>query len=110
MPLLVLLNLFFKSKRIHYVVIGGWLPSFLKNKPLLSYFLKKVYMIYAETHHMQSALEARGFVGNVTYMPNCKPLRIVDTDDLIDNFHNHIKSVRSLVFGVKKELRRRLML
>jgi glycosyltransferase involved in cell wall biosynthesis len=90
-PLLVLFNLFFKSKRIHYVVIGGWLPSFLKHKPLLSYFLKKVYMIYAETHHMQSALEAKGFVGNVTYMPNCKPLRIVDTDDFSDNFSQPYK-------------------
>ena len=48
-------------------------------------------MIYAETHHMQSALEAKGFVGNVTYMPNCKPLRIVDTDDLIDNFSQPYK-------------------
>lgn len=68
-PLLVLLNLFFKCKRIHYVVIGGWLPSFLKNKPLLSYFLKKVYMIYAETHHMQSALEARALL---VMLPICQ--------------------------------------
>ena len=80
-PLLVVFNCIFKHTRIHYVVIGGWLPSFLKYKYLLTFFLKKVYRIYAETHQMQSALEKKGFK-NVIYMPNCKPLNILMLNDL----------------------------
>ena len=80
-PLLVSLNLIFKHARIHYVVIGGWLPTFIKFKYLLTFFLKRIYMIYAETHQMKNILEKMGF-NNVTYMPNCKHLNIPIKEEL----------------------------
>lgn len=85
-PLLVLLQCFFRHRRVHYVVIGGWLPTFLKNRPLLRRALHSIYRIYAETHRMQRDLEKLGYADNVTYMPNCKPLRIVTEAELITEF------------------------
>lgn len=86
-PLLVFLQCFFRHRRVHYVVIGGWLPAFIKTRPLLRYCLRHIYMIYAETHRMQHDLREMGYTGNVTYMPNCKPLDIVDSTTL-DNEPN----------------------
>lgn len=74
-PVLYFFNKFF-HKRIHYVVIGGWLPNFLKNQALLTKKLKSFYKIYVETNNMQMILEERGF-NNIVVMPNCKKLNIV---------------------------------
>lgn len=90
-PLLVLLQCFFKHRRVHYVVIGGWLPEFIKTRPLLRYCLRHVYMIYAETHRMQHDLKEMGYTSNVTYMPNCKPLDIVDCSDLKSDYNEPYK-------------------
>lgn len=74
-PILYFFNKFFK-RRLHYVVVGGWLPVFLKEKKVLSKCIKSFYMIYVETQNMKTALEKMGFV-NVVVMPNCKKLEIV---------------------------------
>ena len=39
-PFLVVFNKFFRRK-LHYVVIGGWLPEFIKSRPILTLQLKK---------------------------------------------------------------------
>lgn len=83
-PVLSLINLFF-NKSLHYIVIGGWLPSFLEKKPLLSKYLKKFSGIYVETNTMRLALQKQGFT-NVFVMPNCKDLRILSKDELVYNF------------------------
>ena len=85
-PLLVFLQCFFRHRRVHYVVIGGWLPEFIKTRPLLRYCLRHIYMIYAETHRMQRDLKEMGYTNNVTYMPNCKPLDIVDDNELKSDY------------------------
>ena len=85
-PLLVLLQSFFRHRRVHYVVIGGWLPTFLKNRLFLRYALHHIYMIYAETHRMQRDLKKLEFTNNVTYMPNCKPLHIVNKVEFATEF------------------------
>ena len=47
----------FKNRKIHYVVIGGWLPKILeKNKGLVK-TLKKFDGIYVETNTMKSNLD-----------------------------------------------------
>ncbi len=79
-PLLILFNLFFR-KKLHYVVIGGWLPDFLKDKPFLSKILKKFQFIYVETRTMKSSLIQVGF-NNVQLMPNFKDLKILRERDL----------------------------
>lgn len=72
-PLLSFFRRFFENRKLHYVVIGGWLPEFLRNKKWLSKKLKKFDGIYVETNTMKKALEEQGF-SNVVVMPNCKEL------------------------------------
>lgn len=74
MPLVALLNVFF-GRKIHYVVIGGWLPDMVKNHKWLRFFLKKYDSIYVESVHMKHKLN----LVNVEIMPNCKQLNIVET-------------------------------
>ena len=69
-------------RNLHYVVIGGWLPEFLKNRKSLSKALKTFDGIYVETNTMKKALEERGFA-NVYVMPNFKDLHILNESELI---------------------------
>lgn len=79
-PTLSFFNIFFQ-KRLHYNVIGGWLPNFLiENKYLISY-LKKFDNIFTETNTMKVALERLGLT-NCTTIPNCKKLSIVAEDSI----------------------------
>ena len=80
--LLPLFNKFFKNRKIHYVVIGGWLPKLLKSKKQLANALKKFDGIYVETNTMKNALVAQGFQ-NIIVMPNCKELNILSSDELV---------------------------
>lgn len=72
----------FKHRKIHYVVIGGWLPKMLNSKKGLAKSLKKFDGIYVETSTMKKALEAQGFV-NIYVVPNCKELTPLFPNDLI---------------------------
>ena len=65
-------------KKIYYCVIGGWLPSFLSDKPRLSDDLKCFDGIFVETNTMKAALCDTGF-DNVFVLPNFKKLQIVDS-------------------------------
>lgn len=75
-PLVSFLNVLFKRKT-HYIVIGGWLPSFINNRKMLYFCLKYFSHIYVETSTMKRKLDGMGFT-NVEIMPNCKPLNILD--------------------------------
>ncbi len=79
-PIMLFWRLFF-HKRIHYVVIGGWLPDLLKSNNVLSFMLKKFDCIYVETNTMKGALETQGFE-NIYVMPNCKKLTILSENEL----------------------------
>ena len=81
-PLLSIFRAFFRRKKLHYVVIGGWLPNFIKGKKLLRKQLKKFHGIYVETNSMKKALEEQGFK-NVIVMPNCKELPPLSESDLV---------------------------
>lgn len=81
-PLLSFLKFFYKQRKLHYVVIGGWLPQFLTNKRNLTRALMKFDGIYVETNTMKKALEEQGFT-NVFVMPNCKKLRILTEQELV---------------------------
>lgn len=80
-PLLFLLKKLFKNRKIHYVVIGGWLPQFLSKREVLACILKTFDGIYVETNTMKRALDAQGF-NNVFVMPNCKKLTVLSEDEL----------------------------
>ena len=79
-PLISILNIFFKRKT-HYIVIGGWLPSFITKRKMLFWCLKHFSHIYVETSTMKKNLEGMGFV-NVEIMLNCKTLNILDEKKL----------------------------
>lgn len=80
-PLLLMEKAFFKKRKLHYVVIGGWLPQFLSKRRVLTGVLKKFDGIYVETNTMKAALEAKGF-GNIVVLPNCKKLTVLSADAL----------------------------
>ena len=81
-PLLAFQRRFFKGRKLHYVVIGGWLPKFLQKRRWLAARLKKFDGIYVETTTMKKALEEQGF-SNVHVMPNCKKLTVLTPDELV---------------------------
>ena len=81
-PLLSFCRQFFKNRKLHYVVIGGWLPQFLVKRKSLAKTLKKFDGIYVETSTMKKALEKQGFQ-NVFVMPNCKKLTVLSENELI---------------------------
>jgi glycosyltransferase involved in cell wall biosynthesis len=80
-PMLAFLNCFFK-RRLHYVVIGGWIASILDSRKWLERCLKRFHCIYVETSTVKIALEKRGF-HNVAIMPNCKELTQLDSRELV---------------------------
>lgn len=81
-PLLSFFRNFFKNRKLHYVVIGGWLPEFLKTRKSLAKKLKHFDGIYVETNTMKRALEEQGFT-NIVVMPNCKDLKILKPEELV---------------------------
>lgn len=81
-PLLSFLRCFFKNRKIHYVVIGGWLPQFVSKRKRLAKSLKKFDGIYVETNTMKRALEVQGFA-NIYIMPNCKKLTVLSEAELV---------------------------
>lgn len=80
-PLLRFWSRFFK-RRLHYVVIGGWLSAFLSKKKRIKNGLKRFDGVYVETTTMKSSLVEQGFE-NVHIMPNCKNLTILSEKELV---------------------------
>lgn len=79
-PLISFFNVFFKRKT-HYIVIGGWLPSFISKRKNLFLCLNRFSHIYVETSTMKKSLERMGFF-NIEIMFNCKPLNILNEKEL----------------------------
>lgn len=79
-PFLTLLNIVFHRK-LHYVVIGGWLNNLLEGKYFLTWCLKQFDWIYVETSSMKKKLEEQGFK-NVVQMPNFKQLPVLEEVEL----------------------------
>lgn len=82
-PLCSAFNLFFHRK-LHYVVIGGWLNEFLLNHPIVKGNLKRFDGIYVETNGMKNRLIDSDLT-KVFVMPNFKRIQIIDEKDLIYN-------------------------
>ena len=80
-PTYIFYNKFFHRK-IHYVVIGGWLDRFIDKHKWLAGELRQFTGIYVETTTMKKALEKRGFK-NVVVMPNFKNLEILKPEELL---------------------------
>lgn len=82
-PLCNAINKVFHRK-LHYVVIGGWLNELLDEHKKIEAVLKTFTGIYVETNAMKTALCNRGF-NNVEVMPNFKDIKILSEDELVYN-------------------------
>ena len=80
-PMCAAFNRLFHRK-LHYVVIGGWLDDFLKEHNGVKKALKQFSGIYVETNTMKRALKESGFT-NVFVMPNFKDIRILSESELV---------------------------
>lgn len=80
-PICTVFNSFFHRK-LHYVVIGGWLPEFIQSRKKLAAELRTFDGIYVETSTMKKALENDGF-HNIIIMPNFKDIRVLTKDELV---------------------------
>lgn len=88
-PLLLLLNMT-KHRGLHYVVIGGWLPEYLKKHFILWQVLRHFDGIYVETGSMKDSLQQMKF-SNVQVMPNFKNLSITAESLLPRTFSEPLK-------------------
>lgn len=79
-PLLTFENFFFR-RRLHYIVIGGYLHEYLRDYPKITRWLKKFSGIYVETKPMKDVFEKDGFK-NVSVVPNCKEISVISKDQL----------------------------
>lgn len=71
-----------RKTKLQYVVVGGWLPSFLEKKKSLARCLKKFDGIFVETQTMKAAMEKLGFT-NVSVLPNFKRIRVLTEEELV---------------------------
>lgn len=71
--------------KLHYVVVGGWLPELLVRKHWLKFWLKKFDCIYVELHSMRVKLNTMG-LNNVYEMvtPNYRKFELL-TEHQIPN-------------------------
>lgn len=81
-PLFVFLCKIF-NKKLHYIVVGAWLPKLLKKHKYLIRPTRNIDYIYAETNTLINKLSEMGISSNTYYMPNFKkvPPTIMDLTD-----------------------------
>ena len=78
--LLLFLNVSFK-RRLHYVVIGGWIGDLAREDTKLNKKLKKINFIYPETKLIENQLNCIG-IFNTFVMPNGKELAILPENEV----------------------------
>lgn len=69
------------KKKTYYVVIGGWLPEFIKDKPKIRASLETFDGILVETDTMRAALNELGY-DNVAVLPNFKKLNLIEQAEI----------------------------
>lgn len=75
-PFFLFFNKFFHRK-IFYVVIGGWLPEFLKNRKWLIRKIQRLDKVFVETNNMKIKLKELG-IENVEVLLNFKDIKPLD--------------------------------
>lgn len=79
-------NFLFKRK-LHYVVIGGWIAKFSDRHCVTKWALRYFHNIYCETSTLQKELANRGY-NNAKILPNCKYLTNI-SEDAINYSHDY---------------------
>ncbi|MBQ3497933.1 MAG: glycosyltransferase [Clostridia bacterium] len=70
------------GRKLHYIVIGGWLADELKASAFLMRPIKKLDRVYVEAEKMRDDLHALG-VTNAVYMPNFRVKNILQPSELV---------------------------
>ncbi|MBF0705384.1 glycosyltransferase family 4 protein [Alkalihalobacillus hwajinpoensis] len=73
LPFYILLNN--KKRDIRYVVIGGWLPSFLEANSIYRILCAKLNGIYVEANEMKNRMEKIG-LNNIKVLPNFRDFSV----------------------------------
>lgn len=73
-PVVCFLNFLF-HRNVHYIVIGGWLPDYLKNHEGMKKKLSSLQGIFVETKVMEKKLIDMG-MKNIHYMPNFRKTEV----------------------------------
>lgn len=81
------------NKDVRYIVIGGWLPDFLKKSIFYLYLCKKLDGIYVQTEQMKKRLVAMG-LKNVYVFPNFR-----QTDYIVRKIHEIEKPFKLVYFS-----------
>lgn len=81
-----LFNMFNRNygRKLHYVVIGGWLNDELKASASLTKQIKKLDCVYVELEQMKEDLRETG-LDNVIYMPNFRSKTSIEEGELVYN-------------------------
>lgn len=85
-PLFNILNKIYKRK-IHYVIIGGWIAELIKEDEMMKRQLRKIDYLYAETERLITDLN-RLNIENVYYLRNFKDLEIASDTEIKDESPN----------------------
>lgn len=72
-----------KKAKLFYDVIGGWLPTMVRENPDMLPYLQKMDGIWVETTSMQRGLQELG-LQQVTVVPNFKSLQPLKPSELTD--------------------------
>ena len=88
-PILFTINKVFRRK-LYYVVIGGFLPQLLKEKPKYRKLVNKFEAIFVQTDNIKKDLETLG-IQNVHILSNPKRLNTRTIDSITKNVDKHIK-------------------
>lgn len=86
---------FFWKRKLHYIVIGGWVAKFLDKRHITKWALRFFHNIYCETSTLQKELIKRNY-NNTVILPNCKSLTII-SEDSIDYSSNY--PLRLVIFS-----------
>lgn len=83
-PLLTAANIFYRKKLL-YIVIGGFLPKLLEDKPKYIKMLKKFDAMFVQTENIKNDLEKLG-LGNIEFVTNLKRITSVPCESVtVDN-------------------------
>lgn len=100
-PLYNFFNIFLHRK-LHYIVIGGWLPSILKQDKFLYNQMKKIDYIYVETETLKKQLNLIG-ISNVLILKNFKELTAVKENKNYDNIGKENTTKCCIFSRIQKE-------
>lgn len=85
-PIIFILSIIFRNN-LNYLVVGGWLFEFLKNKPIHKFMLKRIEGIYVETNDLYINLSKYDF-NNLNKLHNFRAIDLPKIEDYRFNEKN----------------------